>query len=278
MIVRSFGRLKGIITTRLESGDPSLTVLEMEMKKDEVLSRPILLQSLKGIVAVNISERQPPAPPVEGEVDCAIERTEGGRDEIRKGEEAMATDGGRSGELIMTGLGTENQRDRRSEKGESLRGSVDSATSREESNTFSSHKTQGGGRKRISPIQVRKQGKRLLKGDISGRHVRYERRKLFIKGDGGVKIWLAVGKGRKMRVPAGWKMVRVGYLRLRQIVGSEKAEDGGREVVGEESSTDVPETNPASDEVDSELRRVRMGECGGFTDNQKGERGMQGST
>ena len=143
-IVSSFGRLKGIITTGLESGDPNLTVLEVETKKEEVLSRPILLQSLKGIVAVNVSERQPPAPPAEGKVHCAIERTEGGREEIRKGEEAMATDGGRSGELIMTGLGTENQRDRRSEKGESSRGSVDSATSREESKTFNSHKTQGG--------------------------------------------------------------------------------------------------------------------------------------
>ena len=42
------------------------------------------------------------------------------------------------------GLGAENQRNRRSEKGESSRGSVDHATSREASKTFSSHKTQGG--------------------------------------------------------------------------------------------------------------------------------------
>ena len=92
-IVRSFGRLKGIITTGLESGDPNLTVLEVETKKDEVLSRPILLQSLKGLIAVNISERQPPAPPGEGKVDCAIERTEGGRNEFRMGEESLAADG-----------------------------------------------------------------------------------------------------------------------------------------------------------------------------------------
>ena len=45
-----------------------------------------------------------------------------------------------------------------------------------------------------------------------------------------------------MRVPVGWKMIRVGDLRLRQIVWPEKAKDGGREVVGEESSTAVPET------------------------------------
>ena len=81
-----------------------------------------------------------------------------------------------------------------------------------------------------------------------------------------------------MRVPVGWKMIRVGDLRLRQIVGPDKAEDGGREVVGEESSTAVPETIRASDEVDSELRRDRMGECGGFIDSQKGGRGTQGST
>ena len=75
--------------------------------------------------------------------------------------------------------------------------------------TFSSHKTQGGGGgKRTSPKQARKWGKMLLKGDIIGRHVRYERRKLFIKGEGGgVRILLAVGKGGKMRMPAGWKMV-----------------------------------------------------------------------
>ena len=61
-------------------------------------------------------------------------------------------------------------------------------------------------------------------------------------------------------------------------MGSKKAEDGGREVGGEESSTDVPETNLASDEMELELRRVRMGECGGFTENQKGGRGTQGSS
>ena len=73
-------------------------------------------------------------------------------------------------------------------------------------------------------------------------------------------------------------MVRVGDLRLKQIVGSEKAGDGGREVGGEESSTAVRETNPAVDEVDSELRRVHIGECGGFTKNQIGGRGTQVSS
>ena len=34
-IVKSFGRLKGIITTGLESGDPNLTVLDVEMEKEE---------------------------------------------------------------------------------------------------------------------------------------------------------------------------------------------------------------------------------------------------
>ena len=48
----------------------------------------------------------------------------------------------------MTGLGTENQRERRGKKGESSRGSVESATSREESKNSSSHKTQGGGEER----------------------------------------------------------------------------------------------------------------------------------
>ena len=61
-------------------------------------------------------------------------------------------------------------------------------------------------------------------------------------------------------------------------MGFDKAEDGGKEVGGEESSTAVPETNPVSDDVDSEVKRVHMGECGGFTDSQKGGRRTQGST
>ena len=87
-----------------------------------------------------------------------------------------------------------------------------------------------------------------------------------------------MGKGGKIRVPAGWKMVWVGDLRIRQIVGTEKAGEGGREVGGEESSTTIPETNPVTDEVESEFRRVHMGDCGGFTDNQMGGRWMQGSS
>ena len=178
----------------------------------------------------------------------------------------------------MMGPGAEKQRDSRSEKGESLRGSVDPAVSGEVLKTFCLSKTQGGGGKRTSPKQIRTRGKRLLKGDLIGCHVCYERRKLFIKGDGGEKIWLAVGKGGKMRVPAGWKMVRVGDLRLRQIERSEKIGGGVREDGGEESSTVVPKFNPIIGKVESEFRRVNMGDCGGFIDNQTGRRGMQCST
>ena len=80
-----------------------------------------------------------------------------------------------------------------------------------------------------------------------------------------------------MRVPTRWRMVRVGDLRLKQMGGTEKSGEGGREVGGEESSTAVPETNPAIDEVESDIKRVHLGECGGFIDSQMGGRGMQGS-
>ena len=65
-VVKSFGRLKDIITTGLESGDPNLTVLDVEMEKEEGLLRPIIIQSRKGMVTVKLSERQPPAPPEKG--------------------------------------------------------------------------------------------------------------------------------------------------------------------------------------------------------------------
>ena len=209
-IVRPFGRLKGVVATGLASGDPNLTVLEVEMEKEGVISRPVMLQSSKGFIAVNISERQPPAPPARVDFGCNMERIEAGRDEQRKGEEALAEDGGLSGEIMVTGLGADSQRERRSEKEESSKGSVDPEGSGEVSKTISSCGTQGGGGRRSSSKHVRTRGKRLLKGDIIGRYVRYERRKLFLKGDGGVKVWLAVGNGGRMRVPAGWKMVRVG--------------------------------------------------------------------
>ena len=45
----------------------------------------------------------------------------------------------------------------------------------------------------------------------------------------------------------------------------------------EESETAVPETNPAIGEEELDVRRVHMGECGGFIDSQMGGRGMQGS-
>ena len=72
-----------------------------------------------------------------------------------------------------------------------------------------------------------------------------------------------------MRVPAGWKMVRV---------GAEKVGDEGRVVEGEAVSTAVPETNLVIDEVESELRRVLMGECGGFIDSQVDGGRMYGSS
>ena len=275
-VVKLFERLKGIIATGLESGDPNLTVLDVEMEKEEGILRPVIIQSRKGMVSVNVSERQPPAPPVKGDSGRISEKSAGGRDEHRSGEEALAADGRN---LIMTGLGAEKRRDSRSEKGERSRGSVDPTLSGEVSKIFRSSKPQGGGGRRTSSKQTRTWGKRLLKGDLIRRHLRYETRKLFIKGDGGggKKIWLAVGKGGKMRVPAGWRMVRVGNLRLRQTVGTEESGEVGREVGGEGSATAVPETHPTIDEEESDVKRVHMGECGGFIDSQMGGRGMQGS-
>ena len=56
-IVKSFGRLRGIIMTGLESGDPDLTVLDVEMEKEEGTLRPIIIQSRKGMVTLKVSER-----------------------------------------------------------------------------------------------------------------------------------------------------------------------------------------------------------------------------
>ena len=106
-VVRSFGRLKGIIVTGLESGDPNLMVLDVEMEKEVVISQPVILQSRKGIVTVNVCERHPPAPPAKGDFGCIIEKSKGGRVEHTKAEEALAADGGMSGKLVMTGLGAE---------------------------------------------------------------------------------------------------------------------------------------------------------------------------
>ena len=47
---------------------------------------------------------------------------------------------------------------------------------------------------------------------------------------------------------------------------------------GEAVSTAVPETNLVIDEVESELRRVLMGECGGFIDSQVDGGRMHGSS
>ena len=66
-VVKSFGRLKGIIATGLESSDPNLTVLDVEMEKEEGILRPVIIQSHKGMVTVNVSERQPLAPPAKGD-------------------------------------------------------------------------------------------------------------------------------------------------------------------------------------------------------------------
>ena len=144
---------------------------------------------------------------------------------------------------------------------------MDPEGSGEVSKIISSCGTQGGRGKRTSSKHIRTRGKRLLKGDIIGRYVQYERRKLFLKGDGGVKVWLAVGNDGRMRVPASWKMVRV---------GAEKGGDGEEVVEREEVSTAVPETNLVIDEVESELRRVLMGDCGGFIDSQVAGGRMQG--
>ena len=195
------------------------------------------------------------------------------RDENGSGEEAMTADGGN---LIVNGLGAEQRRVSRSDKGESLRGLVDPTVSGEGSKILRSRKPQGGGGRRTSTKQSRLRGKRLLKGDIIRRHVWNERRKLFIKGDGGEKIWLAVGKGGKMRVPAGWRMVRVEDMCHRQMEGMEEWGEVGREVGGEESATVVPETNPTVKE-EADVRRAHMGECRGFLDSQMGGRGMHSS-
>ena len=80
-----------------------------------------------------------------------------------------------------------------------------------------------------------------------------------------------------MRVPTGWRMVRVGDLRLRLMAGTEESEEVGREVGGKESATTVPETNPTIGEEESDVRRVHMGKCEGFIDSQMSGRGMQGS-
>ena len=184
-VVKAFGRLKGIITTGLESGDPNLTVLDVEMEKEEGMFRPVIVQSRKGMVTVKISERQPPAPPAIGDFGRTGGKSAGRRDEYVNGEEAMAACGG---SLIVKGLGTEKRRESRDEKEEISRVSADLAVSREGSNIRKSRKSNGGERRRTSSQQTRLRGKRLVKGDIIRRHVWYERRKLFIKGDGGEKI------------------------------------------------------------------------------------------
>ena len=140
-VVKSFGRLEGIIATGLESGDPNLTILDVEMEKEEGILQPVIIQSRKGMVTLNVSERQPPAPLVKGDSRCISEKSAGGRDEHRSGEEALAGD---EGKLIMTRLGAEKRRDSRSEKGESSRGSVDPVVSGEVSKTFRSSKPRGG--------------------------------------------------------------------------------------------------------------------------------------
>ena len=94
----------------------------------------------------------------------------------------MAADGGN---VIENGLGAEKRDDSRREKGESLRGSVNPIVSGEMSKIRRSRKSQGGEGGRTISRQTRLRGKRLVKGDIIRRHVWYERRKLFIKGDGG---------------------------------------------------------------------------------------------
>ena len=95
-------------------------------------------------------------------------------------------------------------------------------------------------------------------------------------GGVGEKIWLAVGKGEKMRVLAGWRMVRAGDMCPRQMEGMEEKEEGGREMGGDESATFVPETIPATED-EEDVRRAHMGECRGFIDSQMGGRGMHSS-
>ena len=140
-VVKSFRRLKGIITTGLESGDPNLAVLDVEMEKEEGMLRPVIIQSRKGMVTVKVSERQPPAPPAVGDFGRTGGKSAGQRDEFVNGEEAMAVDGG---SLIVNGQGAEKRRESRNEKEESSRGSADLAVSGEGSNIHKSGKLHGG--------------------------------------------------------------------------------------------------------------------------------------
>ena len=271
-IVKPFGRLRGIITTGLESGDPDLTVLDVEMEEEGTL-RPIIIQSCKGMVALKVSERQPPAPPVEGEVERVGRVAAGRGDEHGNGEEAMVVDGGK---VTENGLGAEIRVDSKREKGESSGGSTNPMESAVVSKVRRPRRSQRGEGGRTSSRQSRLRGTRLVKGDIIRRHIWYERRKLFIKGDGGEKIWLAVGKGGKMRVPTGWRMVRAGDMCPTQVEGTEGKGEGSSEMGGEESATFIPETIPATEE-EEDVRRAHMGECGGFINSQMSGRGMLSS-
>ena len=92
---------------------------------------------------------------------CISEKSAGGRDEHRNGEEALAANGRK---LIMTGLGAEKWRDSRSEKGESSRWSVDPVVSGEVSMTFRSSKPQGEGRKEDKLHTNKNAGQEAFKG------------------------------------------------------------------------------------------------------------------
>ena len=63
---------------------------------------------------------------------------------------------------------------------------------------------------------------------------------MFTKGDGGEKIWLAVGKGGKMRVPAGWRMVRAVDMCPRPLEGMEEKGEGSSEMGGEKGERLFP--------------------------------------
>ena len=180
------------------------------------------------------------------------------------------------GNVIENGLGAEKRDGSRREKGESSRGSANPTESVVVSKIRRAKKPQGGEGGRTTSRPSRLRGKRLVKGDIIRRHVWYERRKLFIKGDGGEKIWLAVGKGGKMRVTAGWRMVRAVDMCPRLMEGMEEKGEGSSEMGGEESATFIPETIPTTEE-EEDVRRAHMGECGGFIDSQMGGRGMHSS-
>ena len=140
-IVKPFGRLRGIITTGLESGDPHLTVLDVEMEKEEGTLRPIIIQGRKGMVTLKVSERQPPAPPAEGDCGRVGGKAAGRGDEPGNGEEAMAAVGGN---VIGNGLGADKRDGSRREKGESSRGSANPTESVVVSKIRRAKKPQGG--------------------------------------------------------------------------------------------------------------------------------------